>query len=211
MSSVNSDTLYLIVDLLIDDEKYKDVLEFLNIQKNINRLIEHKVLSNERLYQEGKIFTLPSKRINELTKELTNDIVSALNECQWFNVKSKQKEKIQKTIYEFLVKELENKNIVFYKGVGFSIPTGNQLEILSENDFEKIGEELLKVVSELIDSDCSTLYWRTDYKRRLKNNIHNVLKNTSNYSNLYQKSKLKSSTYKSPFTNSIVNRYRYGY
>jgi 3-phenylpropionate/cinnamic acid dioxygenase small subunit len=46
----NLDTFYFIVAQLIDDEKYSEVLEFLNVSKDINRLIEHKVLSNENLY-----------------------------------------------------------------------------------------------------------------------------------------------------------------
>jgi hypothetical protein len=46
--SDNSDTLYLVVSLLIDGEQYKEVLNFLNIRNDVNRLIEHKVLSNNR-------------------------------------------------------------------------------------------------------------------------------------------------------------------
>jgi hypothetical protein len=184
----DSDILYLIATMLIDQEEYKDILKFLNIRNDINKLIEYKVLSNDKFYQEGIIVSLPSKRINEFTIQLTNDIVVVLNECQWFNVNNKQKEKIQKTIYDLLMKELQDRGIVFYKGVGFCIPHGKQSHPLTESEFEMIGDRLLKVVGDLLHSDYSTLYWKLDYRRRLKNNIYNVLTNTSSYSKLNIKS-----------------------
>jgi hypothetical protein len=67
------------------------------------------------------------------------DLVSSLNICQWFSVKEKEKLKMRKEIYDFLISELNKKGIVFYKGVGFKVLNGQErILIESERARQKI-------------------------------------------------------------------------
>jgi len=176
----NSHILYMIVALLIDDENYHDVFPFLNLRKDINQLIEQKVLANDKLYQKGIISSLPMRRLKDLVVNLTNDIVTAIDKCQWFKVNSKEKAKIQSVIYDFLLDAIEEHDVTFYKGVGFKVLDGSNL-ILNSTSSNFIAEKLLKIIDKIITLDCITIEWKSNYKAIHSKNVYNLLNNVSKY------------------------------
>jgi hypothetical protein len=190
------DLFYLIVANLIDDENYSEVLRFLNISKEINQLIEFKVLTKEKLYHSNVLKTLPLKKIEILTNHLTNDIVSALNYCQWFTVNQKEKSKIKKDIYELLLSELKDKDIIFYKGVGFKVLNGRE-SLLDEQETYDLTKNLITFIETILNPNCLQNQWDTNYMLITQNNISYIINNSlSKYVSLKKKSR-NASSYKS--------------
>jgi hypothetical protein len=203
-SLANEDLFYLIVANLIDGKNYEYVLKFLNISKNINQLIEHKVLSNQKLYDQKILGSLPLRKVKEFIDDFVIDIVNALNNCQWFSVTKKEKLKLEKTIYDFLIQALTNQNITFYKGVGFKILESQNDIIISKVD--KIANELLEVVDNFVNLACIMVNWRKDYTKTLIGNLYNTL---NSYNQRYQSLKSVNRNSYNSYNTSSFGRFRY--
>ncbi len=202
----SEELFYLIVANLIDEKNYNDVLKFLNISKRLNYLIEHKVLTNENLYKNKMIGSLPLSKVKEFIDLFIIEITDALNNCQWFSISKKQKTKIEKELYEFLIPKLTNENIIFYKGVGFKI-FDNQDEIISKTQIDRIVKELLQIVNKHITIECIIGNWKKDYIKTIGNNLYNLLNGYKNYQSLKRINNSSNMSYSS----SSLGRFRYGF
>lgn len=164
----NLDNFEMLVQIMIMEEKYDDLLNFINISPNINQMIES-VLVNTKMKQEGKIIKIDTTRLKQLAKSSSNKLIKIIKNCNnrmiiyfyFMNTNIGSLEEFQNVlennIYKIMTNFLEANEFKLYKNNYYRLFTKRNPEMLKNltNEINKnLRDYLFQFVSDIPEFDC---------------------------------------------------------
>jgi hypothetical protein len=191
---INLQKAELIVLILINEGKYDEVLNFLNISPNINKMIEDEV------FNKNKVSSILLKRVKKFTDHLSDDVIFSINYCSWIlKLTAKQKQQIKQDLLQLFTKELEKLEFVLYKNSYYKSTNDDNVPLKLE-DIKKIIRSLNVYLRQVIEggknisgikNDAKCIYDLLAPQRKTNNffnrtleNIDRMLNNNQNYISL---------------------------
>jgi hypothetical protein len=165
----NLNNFEMVVRIMIMEENYDDLLNFINISPNINQMIET-VLASSKIKQEGKMIKIDPNRLKKLAKNSSNKLIKIIKNCNnimiiylYFmdnNIGSMEEFQslIENNIYKMLTKFfLEANKFKLYKNNYyrlFTIGNPEMLKILTKEININLRDYILEFVSNIPEFDC---------------------------------------------------------
>lgn len=158
----------MLVNIMIMEENYDELMNFINISPKINQMIES-VLSNPKTKEQGKIVKIDQSRLKQLSKTSANKLIKLIKDCNnrmiiylYFlttNVGSLEdfQKLLENNLYKKMTKFLEQNQFKLYKNSYYRLFTNKnpeKLKKLSSEINKDLRDYFYDFLSDIPELDC---------------------------------------------------------